>query len=32
MVVQWLASGRLEWNGGNPTLDRQPLRAPVVVR
>jgi phosphoribosylglycinamide formyltransferase-1 len=32
MVVQWLASGRLEWNGGNPTLDGQPLRAPVVVR
>jgi phosphoribosylglycinamide formyltransferase-1 len=32
MVVQWLAGGRLEWNGGNPLLDGQPLRAPVVVR
>jgi phosphoribosylglycinamide formyltransferase-1 len=32
MVIQWLASGRLEWNRGNPVLDGQPLRAPVVVR
>jgi phosphoribosylglycinamide formyltransferase-1 len=32
MVIEWLASGRLEWNGGSPALDGAPLRAPVVVR
>jgi phosphoribosylglycinamide formyltransferase 1 len=32
MVIEWLASGRLEWNDGHPALDGQPLRAPVVVR
>lgn len=29
MVIQWLASGRLRWNGGEPTLDGQRLEAPV---
>lgn len=29
MVVQWLASGRLRWNGGAPTLDGAPLTRPV---
>jgi phosphoribosylglycinamide formyltransferase-1 len=32
MVTQWLTSGRLRWNGGNPTLDGAPLVAPVRVR
>lgn len=29
MVIQWLASGRLQWNGGRPTLDGAVLTAPV---
>jgi hypothetical protein len=29
MVIQWLASGRLRWNGGEPTLDGERLEAPV---
>lgn len=29
MVIQWLASGRLQWNGGRPTLDGAELTAPV---
>lgn len=29
MSINWLASGRLQWNGGAPTLDGEPLRAPV---
>jgi phosphoribosylglycinamide formyltransferase-1 len=29
MVIEWLATGRLRWNGGAPTLDGAPLEAPV---
>ena len=29
MAIQWLASGRLQWNGGRPTLDGRVLSAPV---
>ncbi len=29
MVIEWLASGRLAWNGGNPALDGARLNAPV---
>ncbi|MFO1504828.1 MAG: phosphoribosylglycinamide formyltransferase [Steroidobacteraceae bacterium] len=29
MAIQWLASGRLQWNGGRPTLDGKVLDAPV---
>jgi len=29
MAIQWLASGRLQWNGGHPTLDGKSLDAPV---
>jgi phosphoribosylglycinamide formyltransferase-1 len=29
MVIQWLTSARLQWNGGSPTLDGAPLTAPV---
>jgi phosphoribosylglycinamide formyltransferase 1 len=29
MAIQWLASGRLQWNGGRPTLDGRALDAPV---
>jgi phosphoribosylglycinamide formyltransferase-1 len=29
MAIQWLASGRLRWNDGRPTLDGQALSAPV---
>lgn len=29
MVIQWLSSGRLQWNAGRPTLDGAELRAPV---
>lgn len=32
MVIEWLATGRLEWNGGHPALDGEPLPVPVVVR
>lgn len=31
MVIAWLASGRLQWNGGNPTLDGAPLAQPVRI-
>jgi phosphoribosylglycinamide formyltransferase-1 len=31
MVIQWLTSGRLKWNDGRPTLDGEPLAAPVRV-
>lgn len=31
MVIQWLASGRLQWNDGSPRLDGAPLTAPVRV-
>nr|PZN68502.1 MAG: phosphoribosylglycinamide formyltransferase [Pseudomonadota bacterium] len=29
MVIQWLTSGRLQWNEGRPTLDGGPLAAPA---
>jgi phosphoribosylglycinamide formyltransferase-1 len=29
MAIDWLASGRLQWNGGRPTLDGKALDAPV---
>ena len=29
MAIQWLASGRLQWNDGRPLLDGQLLSAPV---
>lgn|SRR5512139_3097421 len=29
MAIKWLASGRLQWNGGRPTLDGKALDAPV---
>lgn len=29
MVIQWLTSGRLQWNAGRPLLDGMPLAAPV---
>jgi phosphoribosylglycinamide formyltransferase 1 len=29
MAIQWLASGRLQWNGGHPALDGTTLAAPV---
>jgi len=29
MAIQWLASGRLRWNDGHPTLDGKVLSAPV---
>jgi phosphoribosylglycinamide formyltransferase-1 len=32
MVIEWLARGRLRWQGGNPTLDGAPLAAPVRIR
>jgi phosphoribosylglycinamide formyltransferase-1 len=31
MVIQWLATGRLQWNSGRPTLDGAPLDAPVRI-
>ncbi len=31
MVIEWLTRGRLRWNGGDPTLDGAPLRAPVRI-
>jgi phosphoribosylglycinamide formyltransferase-1 len=32
MVIEWLTSGRLQWNRGAPTLDGRPLAAPVLLR
>jgi phosphoribosylglycinamide formyltransferase-1 len=32
MVIEWLTSGRLDWNGGRPTLDGAPLNSPARVR
>lgn len=29
-VIEWIADGRLEWNGGYPLLDGKPLNEPVV--
>jgi phosphoribosylglycinamide formyltransferase-1 len=31
MVIEWLTTGRLRWNGGSPLLDDAPLRAPVRI-
>jgi len=32
MVIEWLTGGRLRWNGGTPSLDGAPLRAPVRIQ
>jgi phosphoribosylglycinamide formyltransferase-1 len=29
-VIEWIAAGRLEWNGGHPSLDGKALQEPVV--
>jgi phosphoribosylglycinamide formyltransferase-1 len=29
-VIEWIAEGRLEWNGGQPSLDGKALHEPVV--
>jgi phosphoribosylglycinamide formyltransferase-1 len=29
-VIEWIAEGRLEWNGGRPLLDGKALHEPVV--
>jgi phosphoribosylglycinamide formyltransferase-1 len=29
-VIGWMAESRLDWNNGHPTLDGEPLRAPIV--
>jgi phosphoribosylglycinamide formyltransferase 1 len=29
-VIDWIAQGRLEWNGGHPSLDGKVLQEPVV--
>jgi phosphoribosylglycinamide formyltransferase-1 len=29
-VIDWIAEGRLEWNGGHPLLDGKALHEPVV--
>jgi len=29
-VIEWIAEGRLEWNGGHPSLDGKALHEPVV--
>jgi phosphoribosylglycinamide formyltransferase-1 len=31
MVIEWLTSGRLQWNSGKPVLDGAPLAAPVRI-
>lgn len=31
MVIEWIARGRLLWNGGSPSLDGQRLVAPVRI-
>ncbi|HWL61869.1 MAG TPA: phosphoribosylglycinamide formyltransferase [Steroidobacteraceae bacterium] len=31
MVLQWLTSGRLEWNAGDPRLDGVPLARPARI-
>lgn len=31
MVIEWLTSGRLQWNGGDPTLDGAPLVQPARI-
>jgi phosphoribosylglycinamide formyltransferase-1 len=30
-VIQWLVSGRLRWNGGEPALDGKALTLPVKL-
>ncbi|MEO6079916.1 MAG: phosphoribosylglycinamide formyltransferase [Steroidobacteraceae bacterium] len=32
MVIELLASGRLQWNQGSPSLDGAPLTAPVLLQ
>jgi phosphoribosylglycinamide formyltransferase-1 len=32
MVIEWLTSGRLDWNGGRPTLDGAPLNSPARMQ
>jgi phosphoribosylglycinamide formyltransferase-1 len=32
MVIQWLTTGRLQWNEGRPALDGRALHAPVRVQ
>jgi len=29
-AIEWIAEGRLEWNGGHPSLDGKALHEPVV--
>jgi phosphoribosylglycinamide formyltransferase-1 len=29
-VIEWLATGRLDWGNGHPLLDGRPLEQPVV--
>jgi phosphoribosylglycinamide formyltransferase 1 len=29
-VIEWIAEGRLQWNGGHPSLDGKALHEPVV--
>ena len=29
-VIEWIAEGRLQWNGGHPSLDGEALHEPVV--
>jgi phosphoribosylglycinamide formyltransferase-1 len=29
-VIEWIAEGRLKWNGGHPSLDGKTLQEPVV--
>jgi sialidase-1 len=29
--LEWLTSGRLQWNGGDPTLDGAPLAQPARI-
>jgi len=29
-AIEWIAQGRLEWNGAHPLLDGKPLQEPVV--
>jgi len=31
-VIEWIADGRLQWNGGHPLLDGLPLAEPIVER
>jgi phosphoribosylglycinamide formyltransferase-1 len=31
MVIQWYASGRLQWHGDQPWFDAEPLRTPMML-